>query len=270
MRALLAVLLLAGTAVAGPKQLPAKIEKAAGKAFAAAQEADAKGDLDAAAKQYERAITIAPHPDAYFNLADVQVRSKHIKTAIRSYEKYLELAPEATDRKAVEQRIAELLAMKGTLEMEFDEPDGLVFVDGKQLGKVPGKYEVRGGTHHVDVITPITHGSGTCDAIALRSSRCHVGGPPREDGNVVIGSTWSSTAKAWPIDGQKFRTKGRFTAKPGTYELKIYDRQCAPLKLVVPPGDVVTYAFITAPEVIESHSRECIDLKIVQRRVTFD
>jgi tetratricopeptide (TPR) repeat protein len=270
MRAAVLVLLVAGTATAGPKQLPAKIEKAAGKAFAAAQEADAKGDLAAASKQYERAITIAPHPDAYFNLADVQVRSKHVKPAIRSYEKYLELAPEAKDRKAVEKRIAELLAMKGALEMEFDEPDGLVFADGKLLGKTPGTYELRAGTYHIDVVSPITHGTGTCEAIALRSSRCHVGGPPRKDGNVVIGMTWSSTGKGWPVDGQRFSTKGRFTVKPGTYELAIYDRQCAPVKLIVPPGDVLTYAFITAPEVIESHSKECIDLKITQRRVGFD
>jgi len=209
---LVGLVVVAGTAVAGPKKLPSTLEKAAGKAFVAAQEADAKGDLNLATKQYQRAIEIAPHPDAYFNLADVQVRAKNVASAIRSYEKYLELAPEAKDRAAVEKRIAELLAMKGTLEMKFDEPDGLVFANGVLLGKMRGNYPLRAGTYHIDVITPITYGSGTCEATALRSSTC----------------------------------------------------------LVVPAGDVLTYAFITAPEVIESHSRECLDLKITHRRVTFD
>lgn len=269
MRAALLLLLVAATAVAGPKKLPPKLEKAAGKAFVAAQEADAKGDLNEATKQYQRAIEIAPHPDAYFNLADVQVRAKNIQSALRSYEKYLELAPEAKDRPAVEKRIAELLAMKGTLDMSFDEPDGLVFADGKLLGKTPGKYDLRAGTYHIDVITPITYGKGTCEAIALRSSSCHVGAPAREDGNVVIGATWSATGLSWWVDKQNFRMKGRFTAKPGTYELKVHDRQCAPLKLVVPPSDVLTYAFITFPEVIK-FGRECVDLKITQRRVKLD
>jgi hypothetical protein len=270
MRSLLLVMLAAGAAAAGPKKLPPKLEKAAGKAFAAAQQADAKGDLDAAWKQYARAIEIAPHPDAYFNLADVQVRAKSILSAIESYEKYIELAPDAKDRPAVEKRIAELLAMKGTLEFDFDEPDGVVYADGKLLGKSPGNYDLRGGTYHIDVITPITHGTGTCDAIALRSNRCPVGGPVREDGNVVIGASWSLSSRSWPVDDQRFRINGRFTAKPGTYDLKLHERQCTPLKLVVPPGDVLIYAFVTAPKVIESRGRECVDLKIAQRRVRFD
>ena len=272
MRALAAILVLglAASAAAGPKPLPPKLAKAASAAFAAAQAADKKGDLDAAWKQYERAIAIAPHPSTYFNLADVQVRSKSIRQAIRSYEQYLELATDAGDRKAIEKRIGELRAMKGTLEVELDEPDGLVFIDGKQVGKSPGAFSVKAGTYHIDVITPITHGSGTCEAIALRSSSCHVGAAAREDGNVVMGATWSAGGLGWPVDGQKFHLNGRFTARPGTYALKVHDRQCAPLKLVVPPGDVLTYAFVTFPEVIVSASRECVDLKIEQRRVTFD
>jgi tetratricopeptide (TPR) repeat protein len=267
--ALVSVLATAGTAAAGPKQLPPRLAKAASTAFLAAREADAKGDLETARAQYQRAIDIAPHPDTYFNLADVEVRRKVIASAIEAYEKYLELAVEAKDRKVVEKRLAELRAMKGTLEIEMNEPDGVVFLNGVPSGKVPGKVDVLAGTYSVDIITPITAGSGTCEATALRSSTCHVGAAVREDGNVVMGATWSSLGGNWFQDGQEFHLRGRFTLKPGTYQLMAHDRQCAPVTLVVPKGDVVTYAFITLPEAIKS-DRGCVPLKIQQRRVTFD
>ena len=197
------------------------------------------------------------------------MRSKAIRYAIHSYEQYLGLAPE--DRKAVEKRIEELRVLKGTIEIRFDEQgdDGLVFVDGVPKGKGT-KVAMRGGTYQVDVITPITLGQSACEAIALQSNGCNIGGSVRTDGNVVIGSTWSWTGLGWSIGDQRFSTKGRFTVRPGTYELNVHDRQCAPLKLVVPPGDVVTYAFISYPDKMPDDSRACLALEIEQRRVTFD
>src|SRR5688572_11651797 len=101
MRCLLVLVLLASPALAGTRDLPPRLTKAAGDAFTAAQNADAKGELDDAVKHYRRAHAIAPHPDTMFNIADVQRRAKDYDDAITSFETYLELAPDAADRKAI-------------------------------------------------------------------------------------------------------------------------------------------------------------------------
>jgi tetratricopeptide (TPR) repeat protein len=267
MRSLLVLVVLglvASAALAGPKRLPPRLTKAAGDAFTAAQKADAKGDLDEAVKQYRRAHAIAPHPDTMFNIADVQRRAEDYDDAITSYEKYLELAPQAADRKAIEKLLAELRALPGTLEIESDEPDGKVFVDGTYAGKAPIKVKVLGGTHQIDVITPITYGHMACPVSVGGKRDCRVGAKPRDDGNVVISGSWILGGLSWPVGDQRFEVRGRFTARPGHYELKIDERQCEPLALDVPAGDQLTYAYITF---VDPKARGCRRFEIKQQRV---
>ena len=78
-----------------------------------------------------KAFAIAPHPNTQYNLADVLRRRKHIQGAIDAYKKYLELDPIAADRKQVEHLIAELDAIPGTMIIEVEESDALVFVEGE-------------------------------------------------------------------------------------------------------------------------------------------
>lgn len=271
MRAVMFLMLAAGVATAAPKSVPAKFAKAAGDAFAKAQAADAKGDLDEAARQYQRAIQIAPHPNAYYNLADVLRRDHRIDPAIAAYTKYLELSPDAPDRSAIEKLVRELAAMPSTLEIEMDEPDGVAFVDGKLAGPMPATMTgLAKGTYQVDVVTPITFDDMACAVSAGSKRTCTLHAKPRVDGNVVISGSWLATGRSWPIGDQRFHFHGRFTARPGHYELKGFsDDQCAPLPLDVPEGeDIVTYAYVTFPP---SHARghACTDLKITQQRVKF-
>jgi len=264
MRSLLVLVLLAAPVLAGPRGLPPRLTKAAGDAFAAAQKADAKGDLDETIKQYKRAQAIAPHADTMFNLADAQRRAKDFDDAITSYEKYLELAPEAFDRKAIEKLLVELRALPGTLEIESDEPDGKVFVDGRYVGMAPIKVEVAGGTHQIDVITPITYGHMACPVSIGGKRDCRVGGKPRDDGNVVISGSWIMGGRSWPVGDQRFEVRGRFTARPGTYELDLDGRQCGPVSLTVEPGDDLTYAYITFTE---GKRGGCRNFELAQRQV---
>ncbi len=266
MRALLVLVLLATPVLAGPRPLPARLAKAAGDAFAAAQKADAKGDLDEAVKQYRRAHAIAPHADTMFNIADAQRRAKDYDDAITSLESYLELAPEAPDRKAVEKLIAELRALPGTLEIECNEPDGKVFVDGRYVGMAPIQVKVPSGTHQIDVVTPITHGDMACPVSAGGRRDCRVYAKPREDGNVVISGSWIMGGQSWPVGDQRFEVHGRFTARPGRYELKIDDNQCDLLNLQVPAGDDVTFAYITF---VDPKARGCRRFEIKQQQLTF-
>jgi len=264
MRSLLVLALLAAPALAGPRGLPPRLTKAAGEAFAAAQKADAKGDLDEAVKQYRRAHAIAPHPDTMFNLADVQRRAKDFDDAITSYEAYLALAPDAKDRKAIEKLLAELRALPGTLEIESDEPDGKVFVDGKYVGKAPLTVEVVGGTHQIDVITPITYGHMACPVSVGGTRDCRVGAKPRDDGNVVISGSWILGGRSWPVGDQRFEIRGRFAARPGRYELKLDDNQCGPVVLDVKAGDDLTYAYITFAE---AKAGGCRTFELAQRTI---
>lgn len=248
MRALLVLVLLAAPVLASPRRAPARLSKAAGDAFTAAQKADAAGDLDLAVKHYRRAHAIAPHADTMFNIADAQRRAKDYDHAITSYETYLELTPDAADRKAIEKLVRELRAIPGTLEIESDEPDGQVFVDGKYVGLAPIKVEVASGTHQIDVITPITYGHMACPVSAGGRRDCRVGAKPREDGNVVISGSWILGGRSWPVGDQRFEVRGRFTARPGRYELDLGTNQCGPVVLDVKAGDDLTYAYVTLTE----------------------
>jgi hypothetical protein len=269
------VAILASPAIAGPKSsLPPQVAKAARDAFAAARVADEKGDLNEAIKQYERAYAIAPHPFALYNIADLHRRNKYIEGAIRMFEKYLE-SPDVADRAAVEKTLRELKAIPGTLVMKYDEPDGIVFIDGKRAGALDKKktYEVTSGTHVVDVITPITHGDGVCTVEAGRDSTCHISGKPREDGNVVLSGRWPMGGLSWPVkhaDGENVRLsfRGRAIAKPGRYpDLKVIDKQCHPVPLDVPKGDGIIFGYITYPDRDDSFA--CYDLTLTVQRVTF-
>ncbi|MFN0251220.1 MAG: tetratricopeptide repeat protein [Kofleriaceae bacterium] len=275
MRALFVVAILASPAFAGPKSsLPPQIAKAARDAFAAARAADEKGDLKEAIKQYERAYAISPHPFALYNIADLHRRNKHIEGAVQMFEKYLE-SPDVKDRAAVEKTIRELKAIPGTLDIDYDEPGGIVFIDGKRVGTLDKKtsFDVPSGTHVVDVITPITHGDGVCTVAAGRDSTCQVSGKPREDGNVVLSGRWPMGGLSWPVkhaDGESVRLlfRGRAVAKPGHYpDLKVMDKQCKPVPLDVPKGDAVLFGYITYPD--RADSSACYDLTLTLQRVSF-
>lgn len=265
MRSLLVLVLLVSPVLAGTRGSPPRLTRAAGDAFSAAQKADAQGDLDEAVKQYRRAHAIAPHADTMFNIADVQRRAKDYDDAITSYETYLELAPEARDRTAIAKLLAELRAMPGTLEIESDEPDGKVFVDGTYVGMAPIKVKVPGGTHQIDVITSITYGHMACPVSVGGKRDCRVGAKPREDGNVVISGSWKMGGRSWPVGDQRFEVHGRFTARPGRYELKLDDRQCAPLTLDVKAGDDLTYAYITFAD---PKARGCRRFTIARQQIS--
>ena len=272
MRVLLLVALLAGPALAGPKSaLPPKITKAARDAFAAARAADDKGDLAKALEQYRRAYEIAPHPFVLYNMADVYRRQRSYASAIEAYEKYL-AAEDVTDRAAVEKLVKELKAIPGQLAISCEEPDGVVFIDGKRRGAY-GTYDVAAGTHVVDVVTPITHGYEICTVSAGRDSTCRVPAKPRKDGNLVLSGRWPMGGLSWPAkhaDGENVRLqfRGRAIAKPGHYpDLKVMERQCKPLPIDVPKGDVIVFGYVTYPD--RADSSACYDTTITLERVKF-
>lgn len=76
---------------------------------AAMEEAKDVADYQAAVEEFKKATKIAPNlPEAWFNLGIAQEKAEDYVGAIKSFNKYLELNPNAKDRTAVEDQIFKL------------------------------------------------------------------------------------------------------------------------------------------------------------------
>ncbi len=290
MRLVLLTLLWSSLAIADNKPVrkveppPDKLAAAAGEAFAKAREADDKGDLNEAERLYRKALAISPHPSTQYNLADVLRRRKSISSAIDGYKKYLDMDPAASDRREVEKLIAELEAMPGTMELEIEESDALVFVDGEPVQrskdpKNPFVLEVPAGEHVVDVITAISHDNDTCRVSHGSKRRCRMRLKPREDGNIVISGPSGMYRASMGRSGEPtIRLKGRFSLDPGKHQIYVTssrERQCKPLDVNVAKGDsVVTYVWAEVPKKWPDKrgpdgKPQCVDIKFKQRVLRF-
>lgn len=288
MKLTLALVLLGSLAHADDRRKveppPDKLAAAAGEAFAKAKAADDKGDLDEADRLYRKALAIAPHPSTQYNLADVQRRKKNIQGAIDGYKKYLEMDPAAADRKAVEKMIADLEALPGTIVIDVEESDALVFMDGEPLqrGKDPKNpfvVEKPAGDHVVDVITAISHDNETCRSYHATRRDCRLRPKPRADGNIVISGPSGMYRTSMGHSGEPtIHLKGRFSLEPGKHQIYVTssrDRQCKPLDITVAKGDsVVTYVWAEVPKKWPDKRGpggkiECIDIPYKQRVLRF-
>ena len=263
---------------------PDKLAAAAAEAFAKAKAANDKGDLEEAERLYRKALAIAPHPSTQYNLADVQRRQKRIQGAIDAYKKYLEMDPAAADRKVVEKIIVELEALPGTIVIDVEESDALVFIDGEPLqrGKDPKNafvIEKPVGDHVVDVITAISHDTETCRSYHASRRECRLRPKPRADGNVVISGPSGMYRASMGRSGEPtIRLKGRFSLEPGKHQIYVTstrDRQCKPLEVTVAKGDsVVTYVWAEVPKKWPDKTGpggklECLEIPYKQRVLRF-
>jgi hypothetical protein len=78
--------------------------------FAKAEESEASGDRQGAARRYACSLNLAPHPSTAYNLGTVAEKSGDLSMAVDGFRTYLKLATEATDRPAIEARIVALEA----------------------------------------------------------------------------------------------------------------------------------------------------------------
>lgn len=270
------------------KPTPDKFSKAAGDAFNAAVEADGKGDLHAALGLYQKAHAISPHPSTIYNIADVQRRLEMLRLAIKSYETYLAMSPNAKDRREVEALIDRLATTPGTLVVVTTEPSdpesvdlagAFILVDGK-IEKRPGPVEnvkprgtqgvvlkVPPGPHVVDAVTAITYAMRECDVGPGEQRICELEAPPRIDGNVVVSGSHRFDVKA-DRRGKPLLRK-RFELPAGKHRLLVEDRNfgCPPLALEVTGGNTVAYAFLKTTEYT---FKRCRTLDVQQHRLQFE
>ncbi len=87
--------------------------------FAKAEEAEAAGDRQGAIRRYACSLNLAPHPSTAYNLGTVAEKSGDLSMAVDGFRTYLKLAPEATDRPAIEARIMALEAKISDLRKDI-------------------------------------------------------------------------------------------------------------------------------------------------------
>ncbi|MCX5748167.1 MAG: tetratricopeptide repeat protein [Proteobacteria bacterium] len=238
------------------KPAPTNIPDEVLRSFVAGIVADKRGDLSTATRRYQDTNQISPQANTYYNLADVQRRMERIKDAVASYQKYLELAPAAGDRKAVEQVIAELTASEPTAALDGDGSDGegLIFLDGKLLGPSPQVVHPPVGKHVVARLTATGFNARPLEARLAETVHLSIRQRDPDDGpvgNVVLSSSATfSTSGSWKDGALTFEVPGRFTLAPGHYKTQPWNdhRACNPVVFDVPTlgKNQVVFVFIDA------------------------
>jgi tetratricopeptide (TPR) repeat protein len=267
-----ALILAAATAAAGPsptapRRKPAtdKLTPEALSTFVDAIVADKAGDLDTAARRYEDASRTDPQPNVAFNLADVYRRMEKIPKAIKSYQKYLELAPDAADRKEVERLIAQLGKTPAVVVIDGEDLDAVVLVDGKLVGPSPAVVRPATGKHTADRIGPASfrHHQFEAKPTATEQLRSNSDG---ETGNVVISGS-PMNHYAWTDRDIPYEIGRRMTFAPGHYEtyLSTPSYACSPIVFDVPRGDDLTYVYIDAGT--PTNRGDCVPIKVRQQTI---
>ena len=102
--------------------------------MAAVEMAKSASDYALAAKEFEQAAKLAPDwPDIYYNLGSVQSKAGDITSAIKSFQRYLDLAPKSPDAAKVRSEIFKLEyrlereKLATTLEGTWIGPNGQTF-----------------------------------------------------------------------------------------------------------------------------------------------
>ena len=299
MRVLLALLVITGVAAADTarrKTSPDRYTRAASEAFAAALEADQKGDTKAATGLYEKALSISPHPSTAYNIADIERRRGDVRRATRFFEMYLALAPQAPDRREVEAWIAQLSKTPGIAFLTTaaaSDPRAIeltrayVLFDG-EIVRRPGtalashpksptiqglSIEMPSGDHHVDVVTSITHGQTTCRVIPNEVTFCTAIAPPRVDGSVIL-SGEDDAMRVYRNMTDRYADSllnKRIVLPAGRTRMYVrdhYDFECPALDVDVPAGGDVAYVFL-APQENNSVER-CRKFKVKRHLLELD
>lgn len=235
--------------------------------------ADKAGDLALAQRRYQDANRISEQAATHYNIADVQRRMERWKPAIESYRKYLALAPAAPDRAEVERTIAQLEARPGTAVIDGEDPDALVFVDGKLRGPSPVVLQVSEGRHTADRITPTAHAHRTFEIARATTEHLRMTASREEPGNVILNGNLRVSG-SWRDHGNEYRLPGRMALPPGRHSTYLISpsRACTPLVFDAPRPDELVYVYVEVPEREPGGGGSgggCLPIKVQQTKVRF-
>jgi Tetratricopeptide repeat/MORN repeat len=143
------VILLAWVSLTPAATVSEEAQRYMARGMAAVEMAQSASDYALAAKEYEQAAKLAPDwPDIYYNLGSVQSKAGDIPSAIKSFQRYLDLAPKSPDAAKVRGEIFKLEyrlereKLATTLEGTWKGPDGQTFkmkLDGARFQLTRGR-----------------------------------------------------------------------------------------------------------------------------------
>ena len=106
---LMTAFVAAWSAAAAAQNVPEEARRYMARGIAAVEMAKSAGDYVLAAMEFEKAAKLAPDwPEVYYSLGSVQVKMGDPASAVKSYQRYLELAPRSPDAEKVRQEIYKL------------------------------------------------------------------------------------------------------------------------------------------------------------------
>jgi tetratricopeptide (TPR) repeat protein len=109
------------------------------------------GDCEGAIAELEASFRLVQRPNTLFNLAQCEERLHRYDRAIARYEEYLRVAPaDADDRVAVEDTLASLRELLGTVSIESNVP-AEVWLEERVVGEAPGEILVPGGRRAIEL-----------------------------------------------------------------------------------------------------------------------
>jgi tetratricopeptide (TPR) repeat protein len=268
----LALVLLGGVAVAAPskpvrKPPPPELPANRLSDYVDAVIADKLGDFEKAIQRYQSAADGKPLAAIVYNIADLERRSEDYEEAVRDYKKYLELAPQAADRGAVQQLIQQLEKTPMTLVVDGEDLDAVVFIDGKRAGASPLVTTLATGSHTMDRIGPTRYRHDYLDAKPMKKDHITDNGS-EEKGNVIL-STSTTYGGSWTDKDVTYMMNRRFELPPGKYETPFFEagRACSPLSFTVPATGLV-YVFIDAPRDFGKRG-PCVPIKVTTQNLPF-
>lgn len=156
LRTVIALLLLAGPlqAAAAERKRPTPAQNEARKEYERGAQLYRSGQYEEAIAAFRKAYAAQPHPALLFNIGQAQEKLGELEPALESYRGYLQAAPEAQDRGAVEtaiasleQRIAESKIQ--ALRIRSQPERAQVNVDGAPRGETPLELRLPVGEHQV-------------------------------------------------------------------------------------------------------------------------
>jgi tetratricopeptide (TPR) repeat protein len=227
--------------------------------------ADKAGDLHEAESKYRRIKD--EHASTAYNLADIKRRLEHYPQAIEFYKKYLELAPDAPDRRDVERLISLIENRPPVAVIDGEDMDAVILVDGKLIGPSPALVQPTKGPHVADRIGPRTYRHQRFSTYASNTE--HVKMQYEEaEGNVILsGGPMLLLAGAWEENGTRYLLPGRFTLPPGHYETYVRSDKhaCNRIAFDVGKGDDITYVYIDLKP--GDSGKFCKDLTAKQQKI---
>jgi len=282
-RALVALVAWAGLAHAdGHKPAPDKFAARAAAVFDKAVAAEQANKWREAVQLYEQAFELSPHPNTIFNVASLYADHGEDKRALEAFQLYLDLAPTAQDRAAVDQRIAAILGKKATVPLEtsreIDVAESYVLIDGDFLAKPGQAREAKlsvtyaPGHHWAAVVSPVSFGVrafGSSSDYDDRAEPIHVQAEPRADGNLLVLLDYGIKGE---LEGKHIDDEGRrYQAPAGVHWLKLrdHDRECRPLRVDIPAGDATAVVFVMPADVSEHEEKRCRTLVVKQQKLVF-